>query len=125
VSVEVTGVVTSAAGVQMYLMIALDTQNTFGLQYQAGFVRTFWRIANAYTDLDVVPYDPVSHRHWRVASAADQIRWDVSPDGIDWTTLGTRPAPFDLASLQIVLAAGMFAGTASPGLASFASFAVR
>jgi hypothetical protein len=125
VSVEVTGVVGSAPGVQMYLMLAVDGPNNLGIQYELGTVRAFWRVGDVYTDLDVLTYDPVAHRHWRVAIAGGQIRWDVSPDGIEWTMRATQPVPFDLSVMGIALTAGLFQNAASPGTASFASFAVR
>lgn len=48
-----------------------------------------------YNDDNVttVPYDPVAHAWLRIRESASILAWDTSPDGREWTTRHTAPAP--------------------------------
>lgn len=39
-------------------------------------------------------YTPAEHRHFRVSLAAGELRWEVSADGVAFTTVVARPSPY-------------------------------
>ena len=53
-----------------------------------------------------IPYDPTTHRYWRIREAAGTIAWEHSVDRITWNELHAEPAPFDPAHVWGILAGG-------------------
>lgn len=47
-------------------------------------------------------WDPVNHKYWRLKEAASTLSWDVSPDGVTWTTLHS------IGSTGLILTNGAF-----------------
>jgi hypothetical protein len=124
-SARIANTVTSANGVQMYITIELDAQNSIGIQFQDGIIFSFHRVAGTYLDVNDLPYDPVAHRFWRLGGEAGNVVWDLSPDGVTWDRRFSEPAPFDLSITTYGIAAGIYVDTASPGIAAFDEVSVR
>jgi hypothetical protein len=62
---------------------------------------------NGVTTDTRITYDPAQHRHWRIRHnrADDTVNWEVSPDGMTWTTLHSIPRPFSITDLTTALIA--------------------
>jgi hypothetical protein len=80
-----------------------------------GIESAVW-IAGVRTVVDTLPYDAFSHRWLRIREAAGTVRWEASPDGLEWATLATRATPFVMTAVRVLLSAsywapGDFAGT--------------
>jgi hypothetical protein len=74
-----------------------------------------------------VPYDPESHRWWRLRERQGMFHWEVSADGQAWNALLSKSTAVDLKfvnlhSVQLHLQAGNFNKVAYPGIAIFESF---
>jgi hypothetical protein len=63
-------------------------------------------------------YDPAAHAYWRLREAGGMVVYETAPDGQDWTSQLTRPAPPWLAAARVRLAAGSL-GMAATGQARF------
>lgn len=69
-----------------------------------------------------IPYNPESHRWWRLREWEGVLHWEVSADGQNWTPLESRTGPMTLTSVHVHLQAGTYDQVAHPGLAIFESF---
>ena len=62
-----------------YLQLSLEGTNLVGRV-----------ILDGATTSGLAPYDPVAHRFWGLSESDGFIRTEVSPDGVNWTTLHER-----------------------------------
>jgi hypothetical protein len=69
-----------------------------------------------------IPYDPESHRWWRLREKDGVLHWEVSADGQQWNALLSKPTPMNVTFVTLHLQAGNFDKVAYPGLAIFESF---
>jgi hypothetical protein len=76
--------------------------------------------AGGYIDLPGVPYDPVAHRFWRLRQEGTTTHWEASPDGTNWSEIGSIEGFLDPSAVRIDFGAGTWTPTATPGLARFA-----
>jgi hypothetical protein len=65
------------------------------------------------------PYNPTTHRWWRIRTGAGTFYWETSPDRVTWTTLHSEAAYFPLAQTDIVLGAGTDLAATAAGMATF------
>lgn len=63
-------------------------------------------------------YAPAEHRHFRVGLAGGELRWEVSADGTDFTTVVSRPSPFPDPRVTVTfgVSVGMLPGAAGKAL---------
>jgi hypothetical protein len=80
------------------------------------------RVAGTGGIFKSVPYDPESHRWWRLRESGGRLHWEVSADGQDWATLASKPTPISITSVSFFIQAGTDVAVAYPGLALFESF---
>ena len=71
------------------------------------------------TSMHAVAYDPVQHRHWRIAESGGQVLFQTSPDGIAWTLLHMAATPSFVTTLRIDLGAMPDPGSAPAGSVVF------
>lgn len=66
-------------------------------------------------------YDPTAHAYWRIRNL-DKVtfHFDVSPDGVNWTELGSAPYTWDASAVVVTIFAG-FTGVESPGQRAYIS----
>jgi hypothetical protein len=81
--------------------------------------------AGVLTRLEHVPYDPVAHRWLRLRERGGALSWQVSPNGVDWTTLYRSGSPIDATAVQLLIGTSVGAVVASPGFAVLDNFNVQ
>ena len=129
--VEAVQVLRPVVGALTYLK-ALLTQDTdeLTLGTENGVLACIQIVAGTQTSLARIPYEPASHRWWRLRENQGVVYWEASGDGKAWTVLFSKPNPFPppspgtsaLSQVQAVLVAGTYLVVPSPGMAIFDSF---
>ncbi|HEX6369157.1 MAG TPA: vanadium-dependent haloperoxidase [Longimicrobium sp.] len=94
------------------------------IEVSGGYLSCDFVGSASITTLAKIPYDPVRHRWLRLREASGTVFWDVSPNGVDWSVVASRPSPSVLA-MAALLTAGTYVAIASPGLAVFDNFNVQ
>lgn len=64
---------------------------------------------------------PTSDRWMRVREYGGIVYWDISPDGITWQNIHTRPVDFNMTSMRVFLGAGCYGTDTTAGTAQFDS----
>jgi hypothetical protein len=77
---------------------------------------------NVYEFEGQLPYDPVAHRYWAIEEHDGRIAYEVSPDGIKYTTFAEVDDPFDFSLVQPQFFAGTDNPDPAPGEAHFADY---
>ena len=69
-------------------------------------------------------YDATNHRSWRLRHEAtlNQILWETSADGTNWSVLRRVTPEMSLENLYVSLGAGTYTSEIGPGLAAFDNF---
>jgi hypothetical protein len=81
--------------------------------------------SNSINHLDVRPYDPVAHRYLRLRNAGTVgWRWDVSSDGMGFTTVAANECAAVPTTNVLNLLAGATAGTSGDGDCRYASVSI-
>jgi hypothetical protein len=111
---------------------AMVTEGTdeLTLATENGVLSCSQTVAGTQTFLVRIPYEPASHRWWRLRENQGVVYWEVSADGKAWNVLFSKPNPFPspspgmsaLSQVQAVFGAGTYLVVPSPGLAIFDSF---
>jgi hypothetical protein len=65
------------------------------------------------------PYDDVQDRWWRLREAEGRLHFETSPDGTEFTDLGSIADPAPLESVRVRFGAGSYQNLANPGTARF------
>lgn len=115
--VEVRTMVTAGTGAVAMFMFTHRDGGRFGISVADGMMTM-----GAGGDTATIPYDPVAHRHWRVAGVGDEVVFSTSPDGLDWTAHHTANAPPFVDGLAIGLGAVNPQAAPAPGTVTFAQF---
>jgi hypothetical protein len=92
-----------------------------GFVYHLGVLDPFVN-TGTFTSLGSVTYDAAVHKVVRVREDSGTMTWQVSTDGITFTTLATRATPIDVSAATIVIEAGTFGSAPNPGMAHFDNF---
>jgi hypothetical protein len=82
----------------------------------------FRSMVNGANDQLIIPYNPGSHRFWRVrhVQTTNTVVFETSGNGTGWTTQKTVNVGFSLTGLKFQLHAGAYGnGNASPGAAKY------
>lgn len=78
-------------------------------------------VGGVQTD-DFTPYNAIDHRWWQIREENDDLYWEVSPDGITWTTLRTEITDINTDVVYVALVSGHYAAETTPGTAIFDNF---
>ena len=57
----------------------------------------------AHTTPAALPYDADAHRWWRLREQAGQTYWEISADGVAWTTLLQLASPVPVSAVDVEL----------------------
>lgn len=103
--------------------IGIDSNNWYGFVVENGKLYLQSKI-NGRKNSESVKYDPSDHRSWRLRHEAslNEILWETSPDGINWTVLRRVAPEISLQSIYVSLGAGTYTPELEPGLAAFDNF---
>jgi len=114
---------TTGGNADTIFAIGVDSNNWYGFIVENGKLYLQSKI-NGRKNSETVRYDATHHRSWRLRHEAslNQILWETSGDGVNWTILRRVTPEFSLESIYVSLAAGTYTPEAEPGLAVFATF---
>src|ERR1051325_10591751 len=103
--------------------IGIDNNNWYGFVVENGKLYLQSKI-NGRKNSATLRYDPTDHRCWRLRHEAtlNQILWETSPDGTNWTILRRATPEISLDNIYVSLAAGTYTPEVEPGLAAFDNF---
>jgi hypothetical protein len=106
---ELTDAGVQEAGLQAYAVMAqLDSNNQVYITVANGFIGSIQNVAGSVTGLDFTAYDSALHRWFRVREADGDTFWEVSANGVFWTTLFTTANPIALDDVTLIIAADTF-----------------
>ncbi|HEV3048925.1 MAG TPA: vanadium-dependent haloperoxidase [Longimicrobium sp.] len=116
----------SIYGAAAYLQATLGTGDRVQIQVTGGYLNADIVISNASTKLARIPYDPVAHRWLRLREQLGTLRWEVSPDGDQWTAVASRsPHPITLTAVYALFGGGTLIAVPAPGVVVFDNFNVQ
>jgi hypothetical protein len=101
------------------LGVFVDSANYIVTRELNGQLECIKVVAGTLTRLRAVPYDRVAHRWLRLSEQGGITYWQVSSDGVGWTTLYQAPDPIVLTTVLIEFGVWVTAPLASPGVAIF------
>ena len=101
--------------------LALVSGTNFLVIGREGSQMWFEQTVNGVRDFTVASYDPLAHRVWRIRQdmTTDRILFELSPDGVTWTTARSIVRGFAVNLLRVELAAGSYQPEPAPGIAIF------
>jgi hypothetical protein len=73
-----------------------------------------YTLAGVETDVYSEPYDATAHRWCRIREDQGTVYWEASPDGVNWTFLGSTLSTFDTTNSTIKIGAGNDRGETIP-----------
>jgi hypothetical protein len=119
--VFVTAAAVPRVGTNTDMYLAVGSMNdAFGVNVTAGATQAY-RIKGAnYTRLASVPYNVDQHKVWQIREAGGTVFWEVSGDGITFTTLYSAPPPISITAVQLLLFADAITPATNLGSAQFA-----
>jgi len=103
--------------------IGIDSNNWYGFVVENGKLYLQSKV-NGRRNSETFKYEATDYRSWRLRheAALNQILWETSADGTNWTVLRRVTPEFSLESIYVSLAAGTYTPEAEPGLAVFDNF---
>ncbi len=125
ISIEVLDVPDGDPAAEMFLELGIDGDNRVGIDVTSSNLRSYRRIGGNYVDVDVVPYDALAKRFWRLRETAGTMFSETSDNRVDWTVRHSEASPLDVSNVEIGIHAGTFDVATSPGVARFDNFDVR
>lgn len=114
-------------GTEMLGSVVANGNNAYRFNVQAGVLRADIVLAGSASYFPLAPFNASSHRFLRIRHDApsDWIHWEVSANGVTWSSLKSTPRTVDLAAVQFELVAGTWAPVAQPGAPTFGVFEYR
>jgi hypothetical protein len=68
--------------------------------------RPRYSVGGTWTDGPALTYNAVTHAWWRIHSAAGNLLWDTSPDGVTWQNEWSVPSPFTITAMTVNMICG-------------------
>ncbi|HEX7241029.1 MAG TPA: vanadium-dependent haloperoxidase [Longimicrobiaceae bacterium] len=121
VSVELVRALRTANDSEAYLNLENAAGDRLTFKVGEGLFYGTYRSAGApaSTHTPELPYDPAAHRWLRIREQFGTVSYEYSADGCDWTVLASIAAPFDVTTMKVEVAAGVYSSTPAPGTAVF------
>lgn len=121
-SAKVEVVAAPATGVTTQFALCLDMQNYLSMAV-VGPTLIVDQVADGDRETSGIPYDVLKHRFWTirhgVINGVPQVSFQVSGDGVVWTTLRTEAPEFPVSGLFVEISAGTTESIAVPGTVIF------
>jgi hypothetical protein len=87
-------------------LIDASAENYLELLQLCGTLEARLWVGAASTELADIPYDPVAHRWWQLRQDGPRVYYEVSADGVTWSSIADVEAPAYLATAYFQLAVG-------------------
>lgn len=103
--------------------IGTDSDNWYGFVVESGKLFMQSKVSGRKNSTDV-PYSLGRHKHWRIRheEALNQILWETSPNGQNWTVQRRLAASLPLTEMYLHMGAGTYRSEIDPGAALFDNF---
>lgn len=112
------------AGLQAYAaMVQQDASNQVYITVANGFIGAIENVGGSVTGLAFVAYDAALHRWFRIREFDGDTFWEVSANGVFWTTIHTTTNPIPLDNVTLMIATDTFATLGSPKTVTFGQVA--
>jgi hypothetical protein len=86
---------------------------------EGGILYFSQRLNGQYVYLADVPFDPATHRHWRLRELAGTVFFETSPDRTAWTAHAQTATPAWAGQARFILSAGTWQSESAPGMVEF------
>lgn len=97
------------AGLQAYpVEFQVDSNNRIFMNVAAGFIGCWQVVAGVSTDHGFTAYDSTLHRWFRLRESAGTTYWQVSANGVTWTTLASAANPIAVTDVTLLIATDTF-----------------
>jgi hypothetical protein len=125
-AVQVLTTTNASSAASTILALSLDSLNWYRCAFEGGELHLQQRVNGVKTTVSL-PYSASAHAWWRIrhVPASDAILWETSADGITWATRRTETRRLDIVGMTVELQAGTYRSETSPGVATFARFALQ
>ena len=99
--------------------VSLVIQDDDAVQYaevsqSCGVLEALTWVGGTRTEHAIIPYDPVGDRWWQLRAQAGTLHFEVSPDGLRWTTYASTPTPAYFDDAYLELSVGTYQLEAAP-----------
>ncbi|HEX8456366.1 MAG TPA: hypothetical protein VF656_03510 [Pyrinomonadaceae bacterium] len=114
---------TTAGTANTIFAVGIDSNNWYGFVIEGGKLYMQSKIGGKKNSTDI-PYNATQHRFWRLRHEAmdNEILWETSTDGENWTVQRRLTPQLSLTNLYIYLGAGTYLNESNPGTAVFDNF---
>lgn len=114
-------------GIETYFELHDPSNNNHLLFATGGGGFILQSLTNGVVRRTLISYNPTAHRFWRFRHdpSDDSINFDMSPDGVAWTTYRNEPRPFNITKLMPILTCGKYTATTPAYTAIFDNYRVE
>jgi hypothetical protein len=116
-----------ASDTEAWLVVALNADNYLRIWVAGGNLQTRSRAGGNNSSQSHGAFSFATHTYWRIRhdDDSDEIVWEYSTDGSNWTELRRLALPFAITSVTFYLSGGTGSSVASPALVKFDDFSLR
>lgn len=103
--IEVVHALTGLTDAGTFYQVLVDASHTITFYVYNGTLIAEYQISGVYTTVASGTYNSTSHRWWRIRETSGTLYYEVSADGVSWSTFASVATPFnvDLAQLSIFI----------------------
>jgi hypothetical protein len=125
-TVQVLTTTRASSAANTVMALSLDSANWYRFVCEGGKLHLQQQVNGVKTTVSLT-YSASAHAWWRIRHkpAADTILWETSADGTTWTTRRSETRLLDIVGMIVELQAGTYQSETSPGVATFARFALE
>lgn len=117
--VEVVQATDPATTAQTFLQLLAPNDQRLEIIEEAGELLFRVHQDGDFIAIAGVPYDPAAHRFWQVRERDGTVYYEISADGVAFTTHASVATPFDVSLVRQQLGVGTWEPVAAPGAAVF------
>ena len=117
-TVRVVEIPNPATSAQAFFKYEFPYPDSASLHVEGGTIRARLDTSGSVRDLAEIPFEAASHRFFRLRHEAGTLDWQLSADGLEWTTLASEPG-LNLSTGRVGIVGGTFEATSNPGVARF------
>jgi hypothetical protein len=88
-------------GTKSIMRLRLDANNAMTMRVESGIFRQVQVSGGTTTTVTLPAYDPHAHRWWRLREVGGVFFADASPDGLNWTNLGSMAYTWDATQVTV------------------------
>ena len=123
-SVQVVKILNVSSGAESGFLAVKDKDNFYGFNIQSGLLRAQKNVAGQISYLALGTYNIQTQKYLRLRhnQSTNIIFWEISADGLNWSSLYQETPAFVLNTIHFELVAGTYKSETSPGTSIFDNF---